>query len=120
MKYYNVASRGRGVLRFITYAKLITDKETVVKKWKLGSSIIGSWKGPNPRGTVLTRSGILNMYTGAYYLLKPLTTMFGNFQLFNVRTGQLFTPSWNTLVEWNKKNRPWLIAPPVAAKTIYK
>lgn len=96
-------------LKFIKYATMIKDEETGFYKWKIGNNILGSWKGPPPRGGAYVRSGILDLYTGAYYMFKPLTNMFQGLRLFNINTGRLIRPSVYTESAWRNGKRPWLI-----------
>lgn len=58
----------------IGYAKVINING--LNKWRLGNTIIGSWYGPSPKGSVNIRSGSLNLFTGEYTIARPLTKIF--------------------------------------------
>lgn len=61
------------------YKKVTTARTTTqngVNKWKLGKSVVGSWTGCPPHGSVYVRIGLLNLKTGEYSIYKPDTNIF--------------------------------------------
>ena len=59
----------------VTFAKLST-REDGSKCWKLGNQNVGSWQGPNPKGGIYFRGGLLDLFTGEYTIYKPNTDIF--------------------------------------------
>lgn len=44
--------------------------------WLIGRTFIGSWVGSAPKGGVMFRSGMIDLFTGAYSLYCPKTDIF--------------------------------------------
>lgn len=64
-----------GTIRVLVSKAQIRDRDGF-KYWYLGRQFIGSWHGPNPKGCVNFRAGILDLFTGEYTILRPITNIF--------------------------------------------